>query len=106
MLRRKFGPIRPHHGVGGGGMRSGSGAELGRGNRAAGVRGDRVPRGVPNTAKLAWVPSRAPLPVRLLKLYVGIVMRPQCGERWVGVWNRRKHRFNPPKRKVPAPSNE
>jgi hypothetical protein len=34
-----------------------------------------VPRGVPNIAKLAWVPSRAPLPVRLLKLYVGIDRR-------------------------------
>jgi hypothetical protein len=34
-----------------------------------------VPRSVPNAAKLAWVPSRAPLPVRLLKLYEGIDQR-------------------------------
>ena len=47
---------------------SGSGAELGRGNRAAGV----APRGVPNVAKLAWVRVCAPLPVRLLNLYVSI----------------------------------
>jgi hypothetical protein len=31
-----------------------------------------VPRGVPNVAKLAWVRVCAPLPVRLLKVYVGI----------------------------------
>jgi hypothetical protein len=40
--------------------------------RQGGVWGDGVPRSVPNIAKLAWVPSRAPLPVRLLKVYVGI----------------------------------
>ena len=52
-------------------MQSGSGARgkpCGRGV----VWGDGVPRSVPNIAKLAWVPSRAPLPVRLLKVYVGI----------------------------------
>jgi hypothetical protein len=41
--------------------------------RQGGVWGDGVPRSVPNIAKLAWVPSRAPLPVRLLKVYVGII---------------------------------
>jgi hypothetical protein len=40
--------------------------------RQGGVWGDGVPRSVPNVAKVAWVPSRAPLPVRLLKVYVGI----------------------------------
>jgi hypothetical protein len=34
-----------------------------------------VPHSVPNVAKLAWDPSRAPLPVRLLKVYVGIDRR-------------------------------
>ena len=43
-----------------------------------------MPRGVPNAAKLAWVRVCAPLPVRLLKVYVGIDRtRPteyiQCG---------------------------
>jgi hypothetical protein len=40
-----------------------------------GCRGDGVPHSVPNVAKLAWDPSRAPLPVRLLKVYVGIDRR-------------------------------
>jgi hypothetical protein len=56
-------------------MQTGSGAALGRGNRAAGVWGDGEPRGVPNLAKLASGPCRAPLPIRLLEVYVGIDRR-------------------------------
>jgi hypothetical protein len=65
MLRRECGPIRGN---------PDRAAELGWGNRAAGMSGGTgVPRSVPNTPKLAWVSCRAPLPVRLLKGYVGII---------------------------------
>jgi hypothetical protein len=40
-----------------------------------GVEGDGVPHGEPNVAKLAVRPCHAPLPVRLLKVYVGIDRR-------------------------------
>ena len=52
------------------------GAELGRGNKCGrSVGGDGVPHGEPNVAKLAVRPCHAPLPVRLLKVYVGIDRR-------------------------------
>ena len=61
---------------GNGGMQTGSGAELGRGSQVRqGCRGDGVPHGVPNVAKLAVGPCHTPLPVRLIKLYVSIRRR-------------------------------
>ena len=78
MLRSECEPIRSHPGDVGcnGGMQTRSGAELGQiPSVRQGCRGDEVSHGEPNVAKLTVRPCHAPLPVRLLKVYVGIDRR-------------------------------
>ena len=77
MLRREFRPIRSHLGDAWGSQECNPDRALSYVGVTVrqGCGGDGVPRGVPNVAKLAWVPFRAPLPVRLLKVYVGIDRR-------------------------------